>query len=846
MANDCEEITFYSPADTFGGVKPVNPCIPGTLRKEPELRDPEEEFVEIPETRVPGPIVVGNRTVIKECPPGSVGAPSIVAAGTHTEEVLIPVIITLEDSVLNYIAREEKEIEIAELLAAGELTIERLVEASKMPYSAAEELLRYLVSTQDSLTSSAESEALFALHCLWYNKELELTCESEYGMWDVATRDDYEKANPVVIVPAGMFSSEISQEAADKLARDYALSKLVCLFVNDPQEANCLELGYTEPVPVDLYPAAEGLPLRIGSFVVEKGAFVSSKSKADANTKAKNYATQQLECFYINEQIYEHCVSGLARNRGINPLEEPARVADVESRTFGQSVIVPTGFFTSRISTEDATTMAQELANSLLECCFINRPITVECGPYETTDPLGNPIYVLPSKVASPVFSVEIEAGRVIGCEVDGATQESVDAEALALTEGVLQCYYCNNKILPSCVPDWVRQACDGGLLVEREDGSTYLYTLPVPLDVTQEIINPYTGEVEDTSKWSTEATVGIEADAICAMEWEQTQQLAQSSALITIRDIVEDCPYVNDEFIVACAAENPYSDTIIPPTPNPDNLAEIYSSYTYKGKNLDNKPYTFYSMYRVADIEEKVGEDIVYFLSEDLSSPGVGTTIVVPEGTFTVMGNSVPLGGDPKAYANQLAEEFAMSLLYCVFANHYTAGACPLPKAERPLTRQQLAQYAWSTGKSKPEKGLTSFSTKSDRPVILPPNVFTSDISLESTYDQAENFVQSLIHCLYCNDPQSAECPPGSTTQMSASYVPACAVFADSKEEANRIAQTLVQSMLVCLDLSVVEGEVGPAGPPGPPGPPGAPGAPGPAGKDGAGCPGDCQGVYS
>lgn len=906
--SDCDDLKFYAPTDTFGGKKPLPSCLPGQKRVAPELRDPEEVYESIPELKVPGPIVVWNLPVAKTCEDkypgeGAVGDTSIVVAGTYYEEILIPVVIEdVADDILDYIARNKVEVLLSDALREGRLTEEYLETVTNMPHTASVELYEYLKSVQERLTATATIIALTTLQCYWENDKQTLTCESlgyiSHEHPDgVASLGEHPDANPVVTVSAGVFSSSVSKLDANRQAIEFAKSKIGCVYINDPQTATCAEQGFeyirdgVVLIPNDLVPVYPGLELRVGEYSVSKGTFSSVVSKQDANTRAKTFALRQLECFYVNDYLYTRCEDSTARNRGVNPNVSPAVEANINIKSVGQSVAIPQGFFTSTKSPEEANESAKQLADYLLECCYISKPVVVECGPYTLgTDSNGNPIYpkdaygndiiVQPSKEASPVFRMELPAGRVLGCADDGETQESVDATARALLDGVLQCYYCNTRILPSCVPDWVSQACNGGLRVDDWPGG--VYELEVPLDIHAErenpfaeneedryrrgIVNPYTKTWEDTNKWSINASVGMEEDTICAAEWEQTQQLAFTSSLVTIRESDETCPYVNDEFIAACAAENPYGGEVIPPTTNPNPTAnpEVYSSYRFSGLTPEYKPYTFYTEFRLPDITSISAESGVatYTLSEELSSPGIGATIIVPEGTFTVTSNDVPPGDDPKAYANRLAEEFAMSVLYCVFGNRYTAGACTTAPIPRPITRAYLDRYAWSTGKGLSSTGLTKFSTSANAPVVVPPNVFTSRTSLQETLDQAENFVLSLIQCTYCNDPVSASCE-GSLTQLSEAYLPACAVIASTKSEADAMARSMVQSMVACLDVISIEpvvGPVGPAGPPGPPGPPGDPGPAGPAGLNGSqgpkgdqgpagpGCGGgaNCQGVYS
>ena len=885
--SDCEEIKFYAPNDIYGGVRKVPSCLPGEQRVVPELQDPEEIFEEEPEYELPGPIVVWNAPVVVTCPDESQGEPSIIVAGAYYEDVLIPVIVEVEDDVLDYIAKHKVEKRITDELRDGTLTEERLESLTNIPKAQATILFDYLTQTRDRLTRTADIIARSSLFCNWLNKKITVTCEQDLGLIGVATRDEHPDARPKVTVPEGAFSSTESQEDADRKAYEYAKSLLVCLYVNDPYTATCVkDLDFAYEVPNDEVPVYQGLTPRVGSFTVDKGTFASRTSKEEADTKAKLFAQQQLNCYYVNDYLYTYCEDENARNLGVNPYIHPPKEANIKTKQPGQSVAIPEGFFTSVVSPAEANELAERMASYLLECCFISKYIKVECGPYVLGyDEEGNPIYpkdaygndiiVQPSKEASPVLSMELEAGHVRGCASDGYTQESVDEQAAALLEGVLQCYYCNTKILPSCVPDWVRHACGGGLVTDAWSEATggEVYVLEVPLNVKAErthpitgevregIINPYTLEWEDVGTWSINASVGMAEDTVCALEWEQTQQIAFNSGLTTIIESTEDCPYVNDEYIAACAAENPYDPTPIPATEytgdSPIIPAELYSPYKVSAKNSEGKTYTFYTAYRLPDITRYYGNDSyrVYTLSDKLSTPSIGNTIVVPEGTFTVTESDVPDGGDPKAYANKLAEEFAMSMLYCVFGNKTTKGECTWSPINKPVNRPYLDESTWTTGKGLSSKGLTKFSTSDTNPVIVPADVFTSTVNLEDTLVQAENFVLSLIQCTYCNDPASAECED-NLQQLSSAYLPACSVIASSREEANAMAKSIVQSMLACIEINTIIPPPGPPGPPGPAGPPGPQGPPGAAGPKGPkgdpGQPGSgggscqCYGVYS
>jgi hypothetical protein len=63
----------------------------------------------------------------------------------------------------------------------------------------------------------------------------------------------------------------------------------------------------------------------------------------------------------------------LARPLGVNPVNT-SPISSVAPDP-GQMVTVPYGYFNSDISPVEPNRLAEELANSLLECCFINKEI---------------------------------------------------------------------------------------------------------------------------------------------------------------------------------------------------------------------------------------------------------------------------------------------------------------------------------------------------------------------------------------------------------------------------------------------------------------------------------------
>ena len=179
----------------------------------------------------------------------------------------------------------------------------------------------------------------------------------------------------------------------------------------------------------------------------------------------------------------------------------------------GQVITIEPGVIRSNISTEAAIQEATLLAESLLECCFVNVAKTVTCPDYEYTYTDENGVKqtksIPASEEKSPQYSMSIAAGVFSSC----VSQEEADREAETFIQSALSCYYCNDVVLPTCVPDDVLQEVKAA--IDRKDYSI------LPLDP-----NKY-----DISQWSEDATVGAPPGYVCGFEYEQAQQIAETAA---------------------------------------------------------------------------------------------------------------------------------------------------------------------------------------------------------------------------------------------------------------------------------------------------------------------------
>lgn len=559
----CDEATFYAPANQVGSVKVNQSCSVETLKIPEELREPKGVQESETPLLTPRPIVVSNVAVTVTCDElyyNTDGMPVTVPAKEFQAQVSLNTVANIADSVFDYIARQHLEDDIEAQLEARTLTATALVELTGLTVTQAQTFMQLATAQQATLDLSARTLALSRLNCLWWNEEQEAECPDPL----MATSNEFALAQYRVVVAQHTVSSDISQEDANAKAKTQAEAQLNCLYISDAFTAKCTTrearpYPITEHVPNDEEPVAEGLAKRVGVFSVPAGTFISFDSKEDANQQAEAYAWSQLECFYVNDLVERQCDDPRARNRGVDPTLYPAQEADIVHRTAGQHVVVPVGFFTSTLSTADATQQAITLADMLLECCYLNEPFTITCPPDED----GNPA----SEKGSAVYSISVPRGAFISCE----SQEAANAEALASVQQELQCAYCNSIVTPACVPNWVVEASTTGILLTQDmviQGEQWyageLYKLNLPFS-PEGLVNPYTGEPESIADWSDDATSGIEADAICSeTKKQEAQDIAETIAQVKVKapkesNEGENCHYTNTKVLMGCSFIDPY-----------------------------------------------------------------------------------------------------------------------------------------------------------------------------------------------------------------------------------------------------------------------------------------------
>lgn len=799
----CPKITFYAPSSKLGGDKPIPSCVPPVVKVPEVLYKPEGvEESEIP-LNLPRPIELVNTEQVATCETagktGSEGLDAVVQAGNFQALLVFDSVPGIDREALDYIASNNYENDIEQLLRDGLLTSEYLVKLG-LTKSQADEFIKLANDTIDMLNKSAFALASSMLECYWYNKEVTATCPE-----DAARTGQHEDAAWCYTVPARYVKSLISQADADKQAKIIADTSINCIYLSAPVTADCVTRPDApaeglEAVPNDTVPVYEGLIPRKGYVYLSAGTVASDISVADATAQAQSMADSMLVCYYVNDEVVERCTTADgefaedARNQGVDPVgTEPITITVPSKGQTGQTVIVPKGYITSELSTALATEEARVLAQSLLECCYMNDEITLTCPPYtyvvfdkETGEAVSKEIPATKITDDPNEYSITIPKGSIISC----TSQEDVNAQAIAIAESSLVCNYCNTKILPVCVPEWVRQAADGGIILDRaasvpvwnpvtesyvyrnlSAGDLYIIELPLNQD---KYYNPVTHQEEEITSWSEDATIGAAEGEFCGPSYEQSQQVADSTSGLQIAIIYkkskDTCTYTNDLLIAGCNFADPYNGTTAP-------SGSMKLQYL-KGTNKDTgEVYFLYRENTDPKLSGVSGKDYKGVDPAKFSSPAIGSYVSIPAGTISITEEDVPdsyegpadipteswedqtddegnplppesgtapypgLSGDIareqriKAYANELALEMAKAMIDCQYINYYLSASCDPGAAE-------------FSPEAKPSSGGRELWE-------VPAGSFSGPV-LRDVLASAESALGAGPVCLYPNDPIS------------------------------------------------------------------------------------------
>ncbi len=867
----CEKVVFYSENKPVGNPIPPPPCGEEPQKLPQELVERTGELETYTPDPLPRPITLYSLPVVARCEidvidttsyPGeaipSEGAPVFLAGGDKTSVISIQSVAGIDQSILTYIARAKLEDEIEAALKSRTLTAQGLTRLTGMPPSKAALFMQLADAIHANLDSTAKAVAISALECIWWNIAQEATCWDDIDpkMDDVATVNDHPSAVATATVPERTVSSDVGRGVADSIAKAQAVAALECFWISDPVEVDCTTRPdrpeeFTEWVVTD----PEGVvPRRVGYYALPAGHVVSYVSKEEANAVALQMALAELNCFYINRHIDMQCEDPTARNLNIDPEipgNEPIGVylghtdAEFDSdykwikgpdvRMPAQRVIVPERYIISRISTTDANNQAIQIAESMLACCYINDRIFIECPEEANRD-------------YSPTWSYEVPRGTFVSC----TSKKDANDQAWASAEGIVDCIYCNDVVLPQCVPNWVVDAVTTGIMLERDiemNGAVYpagsIFKLPLPLQV-EGLVNPYTGELVNVDEWSMDATIGVAKDTVCSTSKREVDEIVELlPAVVTEpKTGVPACRFKSTRLLAGCAFVDPY---------NPDNKEDdTNTSRAVSSRGESSSATTLYEpapiIYYGVDADGKryraYKAKPTRSLSTTLSQPTPGDYIDFPEGLFVASAADVPEYRDRvndltldeaeqivKRYLDALVLELAKSVIECRYANPITIVDCTYVRKtpsysgrrrsgdivgdgysgfDDPVAR---AAKGWRFGWNKPSynlaPGSTHPSTRDGKLTIIEAGTIQDGV-YQNVLKQTLALAESLLYCKYINDPMACatSCPPydgpgvllvsGVGDEKS---VEKGVIIADSVDEANALAREMVQcNPAVCL----------------------------------------------
>lgn len=860
----CEKVVFYSENKPVGNPIPPPPCGEEQQKLPKELVEPTGELETYTPAPLPRPITLYSLPITARCEidvidttsyPGkafpSEGVPVYLAAGDRYDVISIQSVAGIDQSILTYIAKNKLEDEIEAELKSRTLTAQSLAKLTGLPPSKAATFMQLASAVHARLDSTARAIAISLLECIWWNDAQTATCEKDMGMVGVATSSEHPSAVASAVVPDRMVSSDVGKGVADSIAHGQAVSALECFYISDPVEVDCVTRPdrpeeFTEWVVTD----PEGVePRRVGYYALPEGHVVSYVSKDEANSVALQMALAELNCFYINKHIDMQCEDPDARNLNVDPEwpgSEPVGVylgtttSEFESgynwavgpdvRIPAQRVIVPERYIISTISTTDANNQAVQLAESLLACCYINDRIFIECPEEANRD-------------YSPTWSYEVPRGTFVSCK----SKKDANDQAWASAEGIVDCIYCNDVVLPQCVPNWVVDAVTTGIMLSRTiemNGAVYpegsVFKLPLPLNV-EGLVNPYTGELVNVADWSMDATIGVAKDTVCSTSKREVDEIVELlPAVVTEpKTGVPACRFKSTRLLAGCSFVDPY---------NPDDKQDgawhgsasgtststtLYepAPITYYGTDADGKRYRAYKAKPTRSLSTK------------LSQPTPGEYIDFPEGLFVATAADVPEYKDRvndltldeaeqivKNYLDGLVLELAKSVIECRYANPRTVVDCAYKNYTPSYSGRRrsgditgdgysgyddpvaLSNNGWKFGWRKPTQNLapgsTHPSTRDGKLTVIEAGTIQSS-KYQDVLQQTKALAESLLYCKYINDPRSCatSCSGGTegahivVSSGDSKKVEAGTIIADSVEEANRLADEMVKcAPAVCL----------------------------------------------
>lgn len=345
--------------------------------------------------------------------------------------------------------------------------------------------------SQAAANNLALAAATQALGCLWGNVPVTATCHEDLGFSEAVPTDVAPQGSAPrprvgsVTIAENTVYSDVSQEDANALALQLAISNLDCFYINVETTATCDPDADTVAADVIAATLDYGNPV-----TVPVGAVVSVTSTDAANAEAVALAASLLLCQWSNTEQVATCPT----------VETDGKTFPPSGQSPVGSVTIPAGEVQSGISRAAADAEALLRAQLSLDCLYCNLQVDPQCPP---------PSYIV-TQVPIPLEDVNDtwSINATLGLAADTfCSPDPLEAQALADSLGNApipavdvdtDCPYGNTEIQVSCVGDPLTHVVAsptapllprGGPCVGGDPGtSSDVWLLPTNVDLTTPI----------------------------------------------------------------------------------------------------------------------------------------------------------------------------------------------------------------------------------------------------------------------------------------------------------------------------------------------------------------------
>lgn len=453
---DCEPEKFFATSETFGGVKPLDPCNPSTERIPEELREPTGDLTPIDEPKIPDPVWVWNHAMGYSCEDKYPNDP-----GVYGEENL-----TVEDNV----TREGIQL---------------------TSYGIPQRILTYIALRIDlkALARTIHDLALPLLDIYNYKG-------ADYNDHIAAVREQVTAdIKSVLLTNAGVPAESaenaaidfvLAQERQNRIAHYQIESGLVCYWLNRKRTATCDELhgvrdiaGVVEESLVQLrtVPKESDDPKDVETVTRVKGEVAdklletwSIMSRSDAELLADEF----VDVYYdYRDSVLPELETILQRywdSKGYStiPVDESRKKPWADQDDYNPAVreaVTSKMTVRSEVSQEDADFIAKQMALASLNCLFVNDYQTAECYElkgYTSREQAIAAGFEIVQSDKGPSLTTErpprlnfadVGPGVIVSYE----SKEAANREAKTLARSKLVCYYVNDPVNYECALSYAR-----------------------------------------------------------------------------------------------------------------------------------------------------------------------------------------------------------------------------------------------------------------------------------------------------------------------------------------------------------------------------------------------------